>query len=231
MKHSHAELERAKAALWHLPCPGNREEWWPIVGSALAEGIDEDELMRWCASGDGFKESDVIATIKSLARRHGTGGGSLFKLARDAGWRDEASPLPVGLPKRKPLAPAKPPPHDPKTVWDACNPVPASHPYITRKRGLPDGLRVYSGSLTIAGQSCDGALVLPCFTLDGQLVTLQFVPPEGKKLFLPGVSIPEGACLVIGGQIAGKTERTRGAITGLISRGLITCREDWLWCA
>jgi hypothetical protein len=40
---------------------------------------------------------------------------------------------------------------------------------------LADGLRVYHGPLAIAGQPCDGSLVLPCRTLAGDLVSLQFI--------------------------------------------------------
>jgi putative DNA primase/helicase len=69
----------------------------------------------------------------------------------------------------------------------ACKPATADQEYIGRKRGLPDGLRVYRGPLTIAGQACAGSLVLPCSTLAGEVVSLQFIPTEGKKLFLTGL--------------------------------------------
>ena len=69
--------------------------------------------------------------------------------------------------------------------------------------GLSDGLRVYSGGLTIAGQNCNGALVLPCFTLAGELASLQFVTDSGKP-FLPGVKLPADGCLIVGGPIGDK---------------------------
>ena len=73
------ELDRATDALWAIPCPADRDSWWPIVGSALAEGIGEDEVLRWCESGPGFVREDALSTIRSLARRAGNGGsGSLF---------------------------------------------------------------------------------------------------------------------------------------------------------
>ncbi len=95
-------------------------------------------------------------------------------------------------------------------LWEACKPATIDQEYIDRKKGLPDGLRVYRGPLTIAGKACDGALVLPVRTLAGEMVDLQFVmlnehiPEGGKgKLFLPGikVSATPDACLIIGGQI------------------------------
>jgi hypothetical protein len=51
----------------------------------------------------------------------------------------------------------------------------------------------------IAGQACAGSLVLPCSTLAGEVVSLQFVPTDGKKLFLPGCKLPPDACLIVGG--------------------------------
>jgi hypothetical protein len=70
----------------------------------------------------------------------------------------------------------------------------ADQEYIERKKGLPDGLRVYHGPLTIAGQACAGSLVLPCSTLAGELVKPAIRgsmsgPTDGKKLFLPGCKL------------------------------------------
>jgi hypothetical protein len=97
---------------------------------------------------------------------------------------------------------ANPPLHDPRAIFlDACKPAPIEQEYIARKRGLPDSLRVYDGPLTIAGNACAGSLVLPCSTLAGELVTLQFITPQGKKLFLPGCKLPPDACLIVGGPL------------------------------
>ncbi|MBL8367873.1 MAG: AAA family ATPase, partial [Candidatus Accumulibacter sp.] len=81
--------------------------------------------------------------------------------------------------------------------------------YIERKLGLTDGLRVYHGPLKINGQMCDGALVMPLYTLAGDLVNLQFVMltahvrPNTKdrgKLFLPNCKLSD-ACLIVGGPL------------------------------
>jgi putative DNA primase/helicase len=86
-------------------------------------------------------------------------------------------------------------------LWGGCTPATGEHPYIIKKLGLPDGLRVYHGPLTIAGQPCDGALVLPCRTLAGELASLQFITQSGQKLFLPGCKLPHDGCLIIGGPL------------------------------
>jgi hypothetical protein len=85
--------------------------------------------------------------------------------------------------------------------WQPVKPATADQEYVERKRGLPDGLRVYHGPLTIAGQACAGSLVLPCSTLAGEVVSLQFIPTDGKKLFLPGCKLPPDACLIVGGPV------------------------------
>ncbi len=90
--------------------------------------------------------------------------------------------------------------HDPLTLWSVCKPALFDHWYIEKKLGLPDGLRVYSNSLTIAGHACGGALVLPCYMLNGELASLQFVTTTGKP-FLPGVKLPADGCLIVGGPV------------------------------
>jgi hypothetical protein len=202
------EQERARAALWSLDpgCP--RDEWVKNGMAAKAAGLDFDDFHQWSAGGGNFQgEAECRSVWRSIKTEGGVSAASLFRAARDAGWEDgtenRAKPLKSRQTEPKQSEPTKPPPYDPRTVWDACEPATAAHEYIARKLGLPDGVRVYSGSLTIAGQACDGALVLPCFTLAGDLASLQFVGDKGKP-FLPGVRLPADGCLILGGPIADK---------------------------
>lgn len=87
-------------------------------------------------------------------------------------------------------------------VWEICEPATADNPYIAKKGGTPDGLRIYphgAPPLEIQGQNVAGWLVVPCVA-DGKLQTLQFVPGEGPKLNLPGASFNDGFFTV--GEIA-----------------------------
>lgn len=90
-------------------------------------------------------------------------------------------------------------------IWDRCDEASPEHPYVRRKQGVADGLRVlpHGDPLTIAGQPVAGWLVVPLRELgSGQLVSLQFIAPSGKpmiggakpasKLMLPG-SMKDGA--------------------------------------
>ncbi len=196
------EIDRARSALWSLDpgCP--RDEWVKHGMAAKAAGLDFDDFHQWSAGAGNFNgEQECRSVWRSFKTEGGVSAASLFRAARDAGWEDgtEARAKPLQSPQieRKQPEPNKPPPFDPVSLWSACKPATAAHEYIARKLGLPDGLRVHSGSLVINGHACDGALVLPSFTLKGELASLQFVTGTGKPN-LPGVSKPADACLIIG---------------------------------
>lgn len=91
-----------------------------------------------------------------------------------------------------------------QVVWNLCVPADQSHPYILKKEGRSEGLRIYppdAPQLMIHGQNVAGYLVVPCAELDGTLCTLQFVPPAGgNKLNL--VQAKFGAGFFAVGEIA-----------------------------
>lgn len=194
----------AREALWAIPCPPDRELWWPIVGSALAEGLSEEEVLRWCELGPNFDRAEALFTIRSLARRPDNGRrGSLYAMARDAGWREpmngHAKSHHKAQAPRRPEPKAKRPPFDFESVWRESKAATAAHPYIVKKRGLPNGLRVYRGPLKVAGQALDGALLVPVLDADGNLQSWQGIPAgEGKKLNAPGARLAGGRFIVGG---------------------------------
>src|SRR5690606_16496212 len=98
----------------------------------------------------------------------GIGAATLFGLARDVGWRDEGHDRTHKKPQEppKPRPKAKASPFDFAAVWSDSEPATAAHGYIAAKLGLPDGLRVYRGPLTVAGQALDGALLVPVHAAD-----------------------------------------------------------------
>jgi len=61
------------------------------------------------------------------------------------------------------------------------------------------GLRVLSvnDGLRIGGESMAGALVVPAYSPDGELQSLQLIPPAAKKMNLPGCPIG-GALFAVG---------------------------------
>ncbi|MBU2753575.1 AAA family ATPase [Acidithiobacillus sp. CV18-2] len=67
-------------------------------------------------------------------------------------------------------------------AWETAAPAPADHPYLVAKKIDPDGLRVAS----------DGRLMAPVHGPDGALQTLQYIGPDGGKMFLSGGKMAGG---------------------------------------
>jgi hypothetical protein len=209
-----AEIERARSALMFLDAGTDRDTWVKTAMGAKAAGLDFEDFHNWSATAGNYRNEAECRSVWQSIKEGGIGAGSLFHHARAAGWPDSDEPparRPQSHQDKRPQPEArKPPPHDPRALWAACTPATADQEYIERKRGLPDGLRVYRGPMTIKRQVCDGALVLPVFTPAGDLVNLQLVIlnakiPEGgtDKLFLPGikVSATPDANLIVGGPV------------------------------
>lgn len=178
------DTSRAREALEYLNAGCDRETWHKIGRAAIAAGLTVEELDTWSATGGNYKgTSDVKAAFRTIKPEGGTGAGTLFHLAREAGWRDDsvgpqrqapARTRPVELP-RKPA-----PGMGADEVWSRCEPATAQHAYIVAKRavGVPlDTLRVVPAGdpLVIQGESMVGALVVPMRQADGTLLSLQFV--------------------------------------------------------
>lgn len=202
-----AETERARSALAAIDPGCARDDWVRAAMAAKAAGLSLDDFTDWSSGAGNFKgEADCRSVWNSISDDGGIGAGTLFATAQTHGWRPEASPS-INPPLRRiqrqerPKQPERPAPFDPQWLWDESSPAAVDHPYIARKLGIADGLRVFRGELTIAGQNCDGALVLPMRAPDGRIVDLQLIPTEGRKVFLPSIKIPEDAHLVIGGEI------------------------------
>lgn len=203
MRDQFTELGRARSALWSLDPGSDRDTWVRSAMAAKAAGIDFEEFHNWSTGAGNYKNEAECRAVWNSIKEGSVTAASLFRAALSAGWTDGPERPQSPQKERQQAEPNKPPPYDPATLWNACQPATAGHEYIERKKGLPGGLRCYSGSLTIAGQACDSALVLPCFTLSGELASLQFVTGGGKP-FLPGVKLPTDGCLIVGGPIADK---------------------------
>ncbi len=181
-----ADLDRARDALHALDPGCTRDEWVKLAMASKAAGIDLDTFDAWSARAPNYSERDARAVWNSIRRADGIGPGTLFKAAAQAGWAPESRrqrSKPVQAPAR-PAAPAKAPRPGmgAAEVWGRCKPAPASHGYIVKKDGRPDGLRVVpeGDPLRINGESVAGCLVVPVLPLaGGEPVSLVFVPsPE-----------------------------------------------------
>lgn len=163
-----------------------REEWVKAAMAAKAAGIDFETFDRWSAEAPNYGgRADTAAVWRSIKPEGGISERTLYAMAREAGWRPKKN----GHPRLNGHARL-----DVASVWSGCEPATAEHPYIRKKQGLPDGLRMVpkKSTLRIAGKSVAGWLAVPARDLDGRLQTVQFISPEGEKLSLPGASFGEG---------------------------------------
>jgi putative DNA primase/helicase len=61
-------------------------------------------------------------------------------------------------------------------IWESAQPASPDHPYLARKGIQPHGARVTG----------DGRLVVPLYSDDGTLASLQYIAHDGGKLYHPG---------------------------------------------
>lgn len=198
MRNSH---EKALSALHSLDAGVPREEWVRIGMAAKAAGISFEEFNAWSSAAHNYEnEADVSAVWKSIKAGE-VKAGTLFALARANGHRDErvvnihaarAARTAAQIASPSALAQAL-------SVWQAGEPATNGHWYIAKKRMLTEGLRVYRGSVLQKGIPLDGALMVPAYSPDGELATIQFVTPSAKLNF-PG--LPVSGFHVIGGNPA-----------------------------
>ncbi len=202
------EQARAAAALRHLDASCSREQWVKAGMSAKAAGLSFDDFHDWSAAGANYRsEADCRTVWRSIKTDKGVTAASLFQMAFMQGWEDPVKGasrnmiVPIARPAKAAEMPAiQAGGTNAAHVWEICEAVPPDHPYLAKKGGIPDGLRVYphqAPPLTIRGQNVAGFLVVPCRDLDGTLQTMQFIPGAGDKLNLPGASFGTG-CFVVG---------------------------------
>jgi putative DNA primase/helicase len=210
--HGMSEVDRAASALFHLDPSCPREEWARIGMAAKAAGLNFDDFHSWSEPAHNYLgEKDCRTAWNSFSEDGPITASTLYRSALDQGWKDplngqhaikstRANKTVTATPKA-PVTQIKQPENTKAVdIWKCCEPASANHAYIVRKRGLPDGLRIYPNEappLIIRDENVAGWLVVPCRDLNGNLQTLQFIPEQGNKLNLPGASFGNG-CHVLG---------------------------------
>lgn len=187
--------------------------------AAKDAGLSFEDFDQWSARGQKYKsERDCTKVWSSIRSDAGVKEGTLFYFARKNGWQEPTSsvrlPHSAAKSKREPtqkrgmFAPSNRNNSsstviDPLKVWQDAEPAPEDHPYIVKKQGQYEGLRVYpenAPTLTIAQKHMAGWLMVPCFDADGLMCTLQFISPCGEKLNLPKGDFKDG--FYIAGDVA-----------------------------
>jgi len=200
------DSERIANALNSLDPGVARDNWVRILMALKAAGGSLDMAIEWSSGGGNYAgEADVRTVWKSISEVGGVKAGTLFHLARAAGWREgvevrrmSASVQPIRAVQSAAVSQAAL--DAALAAWNAGQSATIDHPYVAKKRLLPDGLRVYRGNMAIKGTALDGALMMPGFA-NGKLVTLQFIAPNAK-LHFPGLKVEGYYC--VGGQVTGE---------------------------
>lgn len=148
----HYPPEHAREALQYIDPGQDRHGWVRTLAAAKAAGLDLDDVCAWSAAAPNFKsERDVSDAWRSIDPSGSVQAGTLFHMARQGGWKpaqSERRSPPVRVQaqtRREPPRPAIRPGMSACEVWDAAEPATNAHPYIARKGGRPDGLRVCAG--------------------------------------------------------------------------------------
>ncbi len=190
------ELEHALSALNYLDSECTREEWIRIGMAAKAAKLSFEDFHSWSKNAENYKnEKDCRIAWNSFNDSGTVKAATLFYLARKKGWKESYKTHLNTEINNKKNGSHQSPYTNALEIWNRCVPASASHEYIIRKKGNPEGLRVYPQNvppLFICGQNVEGYLVVPC--LNGvQIQTLQFIPPNrNKKLNLPNASFQDG---------------------------------------
>jgi hypothetical protein len=183
------DLRDARDALRFIDPGCSRDDWHRFGRAAIAAGLSVDDVVEWSAAAPNFKgERDVRAAFRTVKPDGGTGPATLFKAARDAGWKPahQSDARAIQRPAQPRTDTVR---HKPDTarrgpsaaeLWQRFEPATAAHGYITSKDGTAEGLRVVPAAdpLTVAGVPMAGALVVPVVPLaGGEPVSLQFIAP------------------------------------------------------
>lgn len=203
------DLKNAEAALLAISPDIPYDEWMRVGMAAQAAGISFAVFDQWSARGRTYEKSSTRNLWKSYDADKGIGAGTLFHIAKEHGYTagttksmhracDEDPPF-VAKHMAKLQANTS---HNAQAVWDRSIPATPDHPYILRKNGSPEGLRVIpiGDPLHIMGQSMAGALAVPVWRQDGSISSLQLIASvelearlkaadKPAKLNLPGCSM------------------------------------------
>lgn len=201
----------AYSALMALDPGAPRDEWVRIGMAAHAAGLTVQEWITWSQKSDRFSgDKDCLQQWKSF-REGAVGAGTLFYLAREAGWepesRDEAERHPARpAPRARAEASRPPPPPQDEAklkqrrqrldvLMAQATPADEMHPYLVRKEVNGAGLKMVRRSelREILGYMPEGKrgelagdeiLLAPFHDGSGRAEQVEMIDGAGLKLAL-----------------------------------------------
>lgn len=178
------------AALRYLS-PDCDRHTWVVLGMAVKSALGDAGFPLWDAWSQGsnkYRAGDAKAAWRGF--KPGSGGndavgiGTLYHLARAAGWEPQGGALPAPpAPMPRPDADAEQRALDAQhaaiarkasAIWRHAY-LAQEHAYLRRKGIQPHGAKLFKD-----------ALVIPLYASPDALVNLQFIQPDGAKRFLKG---------------------------------------------
>ncbi len=208
------DRDTALSALRSLDPACPREQWVVIAMAAKSSGLSLDDFTAWSEPASNFHSARDCATVWHSVRPGPVTAGTLIHMAQSVGRHHPGrppqprynAPSKRGRDRHADHAPqSQPRPAyaagvTPGELWARCEPATEAHPYVIAKRGGADGLRLVPAgdALHVSGHRVSGWLVVPARSLDGELRTVQLIPPPGtaKKLNLPSASFADSMFIV-----------------------------------
>jgi hypothetical protein len=173
-------IEQAFDALLTIPATIDHDTRARVGMGAKDAGIQFDDYDAWQSTNPRYDAGEVRSMWNSFTAGP-VKAGTLFAVAKEHGWTPTgtASPAPERITRPTKPTPKPAPGMAPAEVFARCLPATATHGYITAKQGNQDALRVVpdADKLTIAGQSMAGFLAVPAYAPDGEIQSIQFIPP------------------------------------------------------
>ncbi len=203
--------ERIRAALEFVP-PDNRDTWLRMGMAVKSElnGEGFDVWDNWSQQADSYKPADARATWRSITPGGGVTIGTLYREARERGWRDDCPrPNPAEQAERQRIAAEREAQEQAETqrqrkataakaaaVWNAATPAQPDNPYLVRKQVAPtDTLREIDAGKAAAilgyapksgGELLTGRLLVVPVKQGGNLATLELIDGDKRKTALTG---------------------------------------------
>jgi len=213
---SRDDLARIKDALSFVDADCSRDEWWRILAAIKSElgEAGRDLALDWSQGGGSFKPSDFEDTWRSVKPGVGIGIGTVFFMAKEAGWTDstprpkltaeqlkarqQAQEQAAKEAKAKAEADQVRAADQAARIWEKGQPADPAHPYLVRKQVAPTATlrQIDAGELARIlgyqpksdGQPLTGIVLVVPVRRSGRdgLSTVEMIDGAGKKTALSG---------------------------------------------
>ena len=179
-----------ETVLSFIPANLPREEWAQVAMALKSAGISFEVFDHWSATAGNYDPKSARDTWKSVNADGGITIKTLFHTAKKYGYdlrqsKHDFKPLIEQAKHRQSKSDkarseaAKKAAERAEAILDSCDYAPSDHPYLVAKRIRPVlPVWLYRGAITI-----------PVMDLFGNIHSLQFIQPDGKKVFLKNGAI------------------------------------------